>query len=183
MERVTVLSAAKQCGEMLYLRACLERKITHDTNNLHALISDKVADLQTAYNLKSPFPVEFAQGRDEGREDIAVICQIVSWNDPWKSANNPTSKPSTEMKCSQTWCSSSKPRKRKINITSESANWATQLTGQYHRLKRRGRVMLWPEKIPRAAHNNSFKWKRDWSEYSLHCFKKWFHWVQNYRET
>jgi len=95
-------SFAKQCGELLYLRACLERKITHDTNNLHALISDKVADLQTAYNLKSPFPVEFAQGRYEGRENIAIICQIVSWNDPWKSANNPTSKPRTEMKCSQT---------------------------------------------------------------------------------
>jgi len=95
-------SFAEQCGELSYLRSTLEQKITHDTNNLHAPISDKVADLQTAYSLKSPFPVEFAQGRYEGREDIAIICQIVSWNDPWKSANNPTSKSSTEIKCSQT---------------------------------------------------------------------------------
>jgi len=23
--------------------------------------------------------------------------------------------------------------------------------------------------------SKSFKWKRDWGEHSLHCFKKWFH--------
>ena len=59
-------SFAEQYGELTHLRSTLERKITHDTNNLNALISDKVADLQTAYNLKSPFPVEFAQGRYDG---------------------------------------------------------------------------------------------------------------------
>jgi len=32
------------------------------------------------------------------------------------------------------------------------------------------------------GNSKSFKWKRDWGEHSLHCFKKLFHWALNYRD-
>lgn len=57
----------EQRGELSYLKRELEKKITYDTNNLHALFCDKIANLQAIYNLKTPFPEEFAQGPYEGR--------------------------------------------------------------------------------------------------------------------
>jgi len=77
----------------------LDRKLHQGVDELKALITRRTAELAATYVLKSPFPVEFAQGRYERREDIVAICRIVWWNDQWKSEDNHTSKPITEMSC------------------------------------------------------------------------------------